>query len=193
MAGRARQLLDAGNAPAEVLRVCYGVDFPAEFFVLSAMEAVDEAPSALFCLRPWSLIVPLDRGGPPAEPNALDDDQVRVSELDPSAIALLILSGEDYRHGGQLLCYRREDLIAGRSTIIGFRRELEAGTRGRVVGDSLAAVIREHYADNVRNLEIEYASPHNRGAGTLDDFELDGARQNLACAEEFARRAATAP
>jgi hypothetical protein len=120
----------------------------------------------------------------------LDEDQARVAQLDPTAIALMTLSGNNYKHGGYLLCYQRSELAVGRSTVVGFRRALADGTTARRRGDSLATVILEHYADNVRRVENEYNSPYNRGAGSVDRYELEGARENLVLAEELVRRVA---
>ena len=93
-------------------------------------------------------------------------------------IALVRLYGGG-RHGGQLLCYRREELAAGRSTIFGLPEALPDGCVAERSGDSLGEVLREHQEARVRSAEAEYASPSNRGAGSIDAEEVEGTRQGL--------------
>lgn len=105
--------------------------------------------------------------------------------------ALYILRGDFYEYAGVMLCYRLDDLAAGLSTIWGFQSDLmDDAAVAQQYGDSLAAVIHADCADTVRRVEKEYASPYNRGAGSLDKAELDGAREDLACAAELIRRTA---
>jgi len=192
MSARARALLEAGNSQDEVLRGCYGVPFPDETFAMAELIAEDKEPgNGLYTNRPWKLLIPLDRGGPPAEPTPLiDGDEKRVFGLDSSLVPLMVLYGEYYEYGGVMLCYRLEELEARRSTIFGFQSDLSDGAVAKRYGDSLAAVLHASFADSVRRLEKEYASPNNRGAGSLDKFELDGERKNLACVDELIRRVA---
>ena len=189
MAAYARTLLEAGNSVHEVLRACYGVPFPDETFVLAQLIAENKEPDGLYTNRPWKLLIPLDRGGPPAAPAPLiDEDERRVFALDSSLVPLMVLSGDYYEFGGTMLCYRLEELAAGRSTILGFQADLKDGAVAKRYGDSLATVIHADAADTVRRLEKEYSSPYNQGAGSLDKYELDCAREDLACAAELIQR-----
>jgi hypothetical protein len=190
MAAHARSLLEAGKSQEDVLRSCYGVEFPAETFALAEMIAEGREPNVVYTNLPWNLLIPLDHGGPPGEPDDLMESQERrVSKLDPSLVPLLILYGNHYERGGAMLCYRLEELAAGRSTIFGFQRALPDGV-AKLYGDSLAAVIRASDADRLQRLENEFASPGNYGGGALDIHELEDARENLATADELIRRVA---
>ncbi|MEO7096850.1 MAG: hypothetical protein ABI175_26565 [Polyangiales bacterium] len=189
MATLARRLLEAGKSQSEVLEACYGVRFPEEVFALAELVAEGREPSALYNYLPWNLLIPLERGGPPTDLEA-DDVEPRVFALDPSLVPLMILRGDFYEYAGAMICYRLDELAAGRTTIWGFQSDLMDDAVAKQYGDSIAAVIHAECADTVRRLENEYVSPYNRGAGSLDRAELDGARDNLARAEELIRRTA---
>lgn len=191
MATFARRLHEEGKSPSDVLEACYGAPFPEETLALAELIAEHREPNALYRALPWGLLIPLERGGPPAELEHADDAIPRVFSLDPSLVPLLTLRGNFYEHAGVLLCYRLEDLAAERSTVWGFQRDLlDDFAVAKRYGDSLGTVIHAPCADTVRRLEAEYASPYNRGAGSLDRHELDGARNDLARAEELLRRTA---
>lgn len=191
MATFARALVAAGKSQDDVLRDCYGVAFPDETFVIASLIAEDQAPGGHYTNRPWKLLVPIERGGPPAQPAPLmDGEERRVFVLDASLVPLMILHGDYYEYGGAMLCYRVDELAAGRSTIFGFQRDLNDGSVARHYGDSLAAVLLASAADRVTRLETEYASPNNRGAGSLDEPELEGGRANLKRVQELIRRVA---
>lgn len=189
MARLARTLLEQGKSNEEVLRACYGVPFPAETFALARMNAENAEPPVSFTSRPWDLIIALDRGGPPPQPNLLDEDQATVTAIDSGLIALMFLQG-DSLHGGSLLCYRRDELAAKRSTVFALaRHELEAGlstlTLARELregwgperaGDSLVAVLREHFADGVERIE----------AGSAAQSDVDAAHARLQRVEDLA-------
>lgn len=178
MARLARSMLEAGKSNEEILRACYGVPFPAEALVLAEMILDDAEPPVSFLTRPWALLTPLAQGGPRAEAGLWDEYQQRITQLDPTLIGLVRLY-DGGRHGGQLLCYRRAELAAGRPTIFGLPEELPDGSVAEREGDSLGLVLREHQEDRVRSAEAEYASPSNRGAGSIDAEEVEGTHQGL--------------
>lgn len=73
MVRRALQLYEAGVESRGVLRSCYGVDFPEEFFVVS--ESGDDALELPidYTNQPWEPAIPPSRGGPAAEPYPIDE------------------------------------------------------------------------------------------------------------------------
>jgi hypothetical protein len=181
MARLARSMLEEGRSNEEILRACYGVAFPVEALVIAEMILEDVEPHVSYLQRPWELLTPLSQGGPrPA--NVLDEDQQRLKELDSNLIGLVRLYGDGSR---RLLCYRKEELAAGRSTVFALPEDLPAGCVAKQVGDSLGAVLREYHQRRVRAAEAEYASPGNRGAGSIDAEEVEGERQGLVRAEDL--------
>jgi hypothetical protein len=185
MAMLARTLLGDGRSPAEVLRECYGVPFPDEVFVLAAMLAEDRAPPAIYTNRPWRLLIPLDRGGPPEPGPTKEKIEARLVALDAELIPLLNLRTVRHMHGGSWICYRSDELAAGRSTIVGVLTDFADDDVPQRYGDSLTTVIHEHFADGVRQRELEFHHPSNVGAGSLDEGELASAHRSLARADEL--------
>jgi hypothetical protein len=184
-AARARALQESGASLREVVNDRYQVDFPHEFFLLAEALWSAGAPPGIYTNEPWQLVRPTARGGPAEHANALEEDELAVHRLDADLIPLLFLSGIDIKHGGSLLCYRTSELAAGRSTILGLPQDLVPGCVARRYGDSLLSVLREHFADRLQRREAEFVSPYNRGAGSLDQYELDGARSALAKVERL--------
>lgn len=174
MARLARALHASGRSPRQVIRDCYGVEFPGEFFAVA-----DAPPAALylpgdFANQPWKLAIPLERGGPPEEPDFMDEIERAIVARDPDLVPLLLLVEVDAQHGDLVLCYRLAELAAGRTVIEGLP---QLDPDGEVVrcGDSLLAVLREHLADIHRMLEYQRSRPANRGAGAIEQDEVDRA------------------
>ncbi|MFG2004744.1 hypothetical protein ACGFNU_36885 [Spirillospora sp. NPDC048911] len=204
MALLARALYKAGKDPREVLRECYGVGFPDEFFLLA-----DVYPDLVadFTDQPWKLAVPLEKGGPPLRPGPGARFEKRILALDPDLLPLLSLY-TDYRHahgdieappaarhGGLLICYRLSDLGEGRSSTYGvpctpYGDEAEALAASDITycGTSLLEVLHEHFADRHHLDEWEIMQPWNRGAGSIDDDEVDASREAMEEIEELRRR-----
>lgn len=180
MANVARKLLEKGCSREEILRACYGVDFPEELFVLVEMNEEDREPNLLFFPRPFGLLTPLEWGGPSVKTGIFEELQARLSAFDPGLIALVILYGDHYDYSGSVLCYHRAELAQGRSTVFGFQRDLTDVTALKRYGDSLASVVHEALEDHARRLAKEWEHPSNRGAGSLDEEELRGAEDDLA-------------
>ncbi|WP_242910678.1 hypothetical protein [Actinomadura terrae] len=204
MALLARALYRAGKGPREVLRECYGVDFPDEFFVLA--EARPELAME-FTDQPWQLAVPLDRGGPPLRPGPRARVEKQILALEPDLLPVFslyadyrhahgdITSPPPARHGGLLICYRLGDLREGRSAAYGVprisgREKADELTALDVVhcGTSLFDVLHEHFADRHDLDEWESSQPWNRGAGSIDDEEVDASLEVVQEIEALRRR-----
>lgn len=162
MARLARALYETGSSPEQVLRECYGVDFPREVFVLAAVNPYSLDLMVTWTNQPWQLAVPLDRGGPAPEPDTYDPMERRFRELDPDLLPLLFLfnAGPELGSPGVVLCYRLTELAAGRPTIFAAP---EGSADAVQRGGSLLAVLHEHHADYLRELEAGDEDSQNRG------------------------------
>src|SRR5262249_25557388 len=156
MAALARGLYHARLNEREVVRACYGVAFPEEFFVIGQARAQNRVPPMLFTNQPWNLAVGLEHGGPAPTANVIDRRERETFARDPGLLPLIILQNPDYRHGDSLLCYRIDELAKGRSTIMGLPRSIDDKFGPAYFGDSLIAVILEHYSDAARRVEKEF-------------------------------------
>ena len=128
-------------------------------------------------------MIPIAQGGPPPDANAIDADELDALVRDSGLVPLLLTSAGDAKHSDLVLCYHVDELAAGRSTIVGIPMWIDYAGGPIHCGDSLLSVWHEHRIDDVRRLTKEFHSPYNRGAGSLDQDELDGAKNRLAAVE----------
>jgi hypothetical protein len=190
MARRARALYEAGRDPREVMRECYGVAFPDEFFVIA-----EASPELMFdfTVLPWELARPLDRGGPPQTAAPLDNLDRRVLDRDPDLIPLGLCLGVDEGIGtglgGHVLCYRRSELAAGRSAVVSveFRTRPDSPITPRA--NSLLAALHAHLTENVAWMRQErHRTAGHSGGSTWDDEDVAAAEEGVAGVEELRRR-----
>ena len=184
-------LYEDGLKPREVLRECYGVEFPEEFFVIAEAGPFTLDLRVDFTNQPWELAVPPARGGPASTPDSLDETERRIFARDPDLVPLARLFNTDARHGDSVLCYRLDELGAERTTVFGIWREVEPGSEIERCGDSLLVVMHEHHADIHRMLEWQRHHPSNRGAGSVDAEEVNEARSSVEQVKELQRRLAS--
>lgn len=205
MARLARALYASGLGPREVLREAYGTDFPDEVFVLVGAGLSSLDLLAYFTPQPWQLAVPPERdgpgedgseqGGPEEVPGPLAETELLVLALDPGLLPLAQIPAATSAGDDRVVCYRIEELRAGRTTVHCLRAapypysELR-DTEAVRCGDSLLEVLYEVHADDLRRLEEELRQPWNRGAGSVDPGEVEQARASLELIEELRRRAA---
>ncbi|MGB3441546.1 MAG: hypothetical protein WBA97_22590 [Actinophytocola sp.] len=197
MARLALALYEAGRGPREVLRECYGVRFPDEFFVIA-----EAAPRLMFhfTVRPWVLARPLDRGGPPQTTASMDSLDRKVLARDPDLVPLGVCLGEDEDPdedgngdedtglGDQFLCYRRTELAAGRSTVVSI--DYAAGRDASIMtrANSLLAALHEHHIANATWVARERRRTAGHSGGGLDDEDVDAAHEMVTRIEELQRR-----
>lgn len=193
MSALARALHGRGVGARDVLRDCYGVRWPDELFAIAEAREQGRDPPMLYTNQPWNLAIPLDRGGPAAEAPAIGKIERQVLAHDPALVPLVVLQDPDYRHGDSVVCYRLDELAAGRATAFGLRLFFPRHAAPERYGDSLVAVMRDHFGDAVRRLERELAGPRNRGAGSIDERDVAAARTWLAEVEDIARTLPGAP
>jgi hypothetical protein len=188
MARLARALYETGLGPREVLRECYGVPFPDEFFLLA-----EKKPVLMFdyTYQPWDLAVPLDRGGP-AEDRTDDletDILARDGDLVPLGVCLNMYAG----FGGLFLCYRLTELAAGRTTVFGVEYDLTPESPVTRCADSLIAGLHEHLTANAAWTESERRRTAGHSGGHVDDGDVRTARAFVADIEKLRRRLGAAP
>ena len=190
MARRARALYEAGRDPREVMRECYGVDFPDEFYVVA-----EATPRLMFkyTVLPWGLARPLDRGGPPQTTAPLDTFERPVLDRDPDLIPLGMCLGVDEGIGaglgGHFLCYRRSELAAGRSTVVSIDFQADPDCPITPRADSLLAALHAHLTeDEIRMTQERHRTAGHSGGSTWDDEDLAAAHEFVAKIEELQRR-----
>jgi hypothetical protein len=176
-----------------VLRGCYGVDFPLEFFVIAEAGPLKLHLLFHFTNQPWELAVPPDRGGPTAVPDWLDGIERKVFERDPDLVPLGLVLDLHTRLLDHVLCYRLAELAAGRSTVFGIGREAMPADTAEPLGGALLAVLREHHADVLRWHESKFGHPSNRGAGSIELSDVAEVRSLLERVEALQREVASPP
>lgn len=194
MARLARALYGNGLCAHEVLRECYGVAFPEEVFVVVDAGLWSLDLLAYFTNQPWELAVLPERGGPANLPDSLADIESLLLTRDPDLLPLLQIPAAQAGEDDRIVCYRLEELRAGRSTVFCLAVEAYPSTglrEGEPVrcGDSMLAVLREEHAASVRSLEEEWNSQGNVGAGSVSGDEIMQARASLEMVEELQRTA----
>ncbi|MET8180689.1 hypothetical protein [Streptomyces sp. NPDC005336] len=194
MARLARALHGNGLGPREVLRECYGVAFPEEVFAVVDAGLWSLDLLAYFTNQPWELAVPPDRGGPADLPDPMADVESLLLARDPDLLPLLQIPAAQAGEDDRIVCYRLEELRAGRPTVFCLAAEAYPTTKvreGEAVrcGDSMLAVLYEEHAASLRSLEEEWNSPWNVGAGSVSGDEVEQARASLELVEELRRTA----
>ncbi|MFE7135408.1 hypothetical protein ACFVIM_31565 [Streptomyces sp. NPDC057638] len=180
MARLARALHETGLSTREVLRECYAVDLPQEFFALA-----EDGPWRLGLMitnQPWRLTVPLERGGPNPEPTSRNSIERRLLALDPDLLPLLHLRLSDEAPIEMLpvICYRFSELRERRTTVFVVPGVADHPDEIGRTGDSLLDVLHAFQIADVRGLEEEFEHPANWGIGEVQQTHLDGAREMLA-------------
>ncbi|MGW7364366.1 hypothetical protein ACWGI8_13290 [Streptomyces sp. NPDC054841] len=197
----AAALYEHGCTDREVIRRCYGVEFPDEFFLFA--RADDDAEEVELvdggCLV-WELASPSTRGGLRMQANPVWRAELQAFAIDPGLIPLTDLPNEG-RYGSCLICYHTEELAAGRSTVFGLRDrsyghgvvpEFGPDTRPERYGPSLLAVLHENESDKLRGVQEEAADPRNyTGFGAITSDQVEEQRHWVQLVEDLQRRLAT--
>ncbi|MFI6287996.1 hypothetical protein ACIBCM_25150 [Streptomyces sp. NPDC051018] len=199
----ARALYEDGLSPEQVLRECYGVDFPREFFAAAAAGPYTLDLLATLTNQPWQPAIPPTRGGPAPRAHPYEPEEQRLRAVDPDLLPLVFLipSGVGVENPHLVLCYRLSELASGRSTVYGirsavygFREEATMPSEAVRRGDSLLTVLLEHHTDYVDDL-VEM-SENTEGKGEYDlvhPEELKGARSMVDEIKTLQRAAETGP
>ncbi|MFE5097726.1 hypothetical protein ACFRCI_47590 [Streptomyces sp. NPDC056638] len=185
MARLARAMYGAGAGPREVIRECYGTEFPEEFFLFAETGPYTLDLTMDFTNQPWQLAVPLSQGGPPPEPDTLDRIERKVFVRDPRLVPLALPLDLDAVHGGRVICYHLDELRAGRPTTFGIRVAVGPDDETERCAASLLDVIHQHHADILRRLAHRNHLPSNRGTGAVDSADVEEARDILTQIEDL--------
>ncbi|MGW1598251.1 hypothetical protein [Streptomyces sp. NPDC002343] len=187
----ARALYTRGLGPREVVRECYGVDFPEEFFVLAEAGPVSLDLMATFTRLPWRLAVPPDRGSPADLPGSSEDTERKIFARDPDLVPLLLGVNTNLSHGGEMHCYSLAELRNGRTTVFGVWKDVAPHNEVVRCGDSLLAVLHEHHTQYVQWLEEQAWDPSNVRTDPVDEETLAEVRELPRVIDGLQRRAAS--
>jgi hypothetical protein len=194
MARLAVELHERGFTDREVIRECYGVEFPDEFFVIAGADRLKLGVE--WTNLPWELVIPPERGGPADDPYPPWDMELWAFGLDPRLVPLGEPDDDDAVHGGFLACYHLDELAEGRSTVFGLEIRYTWEGDDRVyedtetvrMGDSLLEVLREYEIDRQRMIQSQHDDPSNRsGFGYISREYVQGRRVHLERVEALIR------
>lgn len=182
----ARERLERGASPAELLRGLYGVTLPLEFWVCAKQDLERLDLPLLRSSLPWNLIVPLEEGGPRLDDPFLSETERRALRLLPDLVPLCTLAVQEARHGGTFLGYDRRRLEVGDATVLGLRKNFLGSPEPRVLGPSLIAVLEAWVEDQLRMWTERMT--HEGAYWRHFDDEPDSTEQMLARVRRLAQR-----
>ncbi|MFI6645489.1 hypothetical protein [Streptomyces sp. NPDC050504] len=180
---RARALFAKGSGPEEVLRECYGVSFPAEFYALRPERAGRPHIMAHFTNLPWYLTDAT--GSPPTAIGLVVPAEARLLDIDPDLVPLVQLVGQGTKLDGSLLCYRLTELRGGSTAVYACRRYIRRGEEPPRGGASLIEVLHRHHTEFAEHEEWLLDQPTNRGFGAIDEQSVNEARALLERVQEL--------
>lgn len=179
MARLAKELLQQGRSPREVLRLMYGVEFPEEFLLLAQAGPWNLGLAVEYSNQPWKFATRLEDGGPSLRPDSMDKYEQKILALNPQLLPLARLRNRVIKHGDSVICYHLGELAANRATIFGIQGVKAVGEEAVRYGESLLTVLHEHHVDRHRQLLWEYRLPSNRGAGSVDRDDVEEAAKDV--------------
>jgi hypothetical protein len=189
----ARRLFAEGKSVGEVMRAIYGVDLPAEVYVLDRAY-----PKRLWLpldqtFHPWELFVLAEPGREVRgeDPWAREQEENAFAQ-NPNFLPLLRTGESDAEYGYYVLGYDIEELRNGKTTILGHQGDIPAtGAEFEVIGTSLLDVLHTWMSDHLRMIKHQFESPMNRGAGSLEKKDVDEVVGMLRGIEELQKEAAS--
>jgi hypothetical protein len=177
MARLARALYARGLGPRDVIRGCYGVDFPAEFFATTREWLARPGLLVHFTDLPWELTRPPGEGGVSSSPSKfMASAERRILARDPDLVPLMQLIGHLTKLQCTVICYRLTELRAGGTTVFGITEKPRPHDPIVHCGDSLLAVLHAHHVDYLQQMEWILDQPWNFGFGALDQRAVDQSR-----------------
>lgn len=189
MARLARALHTRGDCVRDVLRQCYGVEFPQEFHATVPERRARPHLMANFTNLPWNLAVPPGEGGPaPSATGPTRNVEREIAALDSDLVPLMELVGEGTTLDRAVLCYRLTELSAGSTAVFGYRGTMAEDGRPARCGASLLTVLEAHHTEFLQHLEWIVGQPWNWGFGALGQGSVDEAQALLERVRELRRR-----
>lgn len=175
----ARRLYEQGKAREQVVREIYGVDFPAEVYLLRDTDGPDLPLDWLN--QAWWIMTPLEQGGPKVVVSPNEDQYlINAYAQAPHVALLMVLWEDDAIHGDSIIGYDLDELRAGRSTVVGLLDQTdvpESGAEFKVFGPSLLQVLHEWLTNQHEMLAWRLTRESNRGCGSIDHDDVDQALQ----------------
>ena len=183
MVRRALELYEGRMNRRQVLRECYGVDFPEEFFTIvdSGLDQFDWG--ATLTDLPWQLAIPPDRGGPDEGIPYAARLEGELLARDENLVPLAVLVGRHSTYGGRVACYRLSDLAAGDESVALILEDLSAGTAPGA--PSLLQMLRLHFADLIDRMHQQLDDPANARASIVEPEDIAEADSHLRRVEEM--------
>lgn len=174
-----------GLSRQEVLRSCYGVDFPEEFFAV-----VDAGPELLdwgvdTTDLPWQLAIPPDQGGPADRPYSTRLER-ELLDLDEDLLPLARLIGLHTRYGGRVACYRLSDLAAGHGAVAVVHPDRQAEVTAHE--GSFLEVVHRHYANLLEQMRRDEDDPANARIPMVEPGDIEEAEEHLRQVEALMER-----
>jgi hypothetical protein len=192
MARLASALYRQGRGPRDVIRECYGVAFPDEFFVTAREWHVTPRLMVRFTDLPWELSRPPGEGGVSSSPTTLIPDAERkVLARDADLVPLMQLIGDFTSLSQAVICYRMSELRAARTAVFATMATPEWDGPIDRCGDSLLGVLHAHHVDYLQRMEWALDQPWNVGFGALPPRTVDYARMLLGRVEALQRQASS--
>lgn len=188
MSRLAQALYRDGFSPRMVVRECYGVDFPEEFFILSETGPYDLPFPMDFMNQPWKLAT---TNGSLHGADSWEETEKAIFSRDPDLVPLVALLNPDAAHGDLVVCYRLGELEASRTTIYGIEEAVDPSDEIVHCGASLLTVMHEYQTDIYRNLDRQSRQPSNRDTGSVGNARVSEARSWLNYIEELQCRVAS--
>ncbi|GII62807.1 hypothetical protein Skr01_28920 [Sphaerisporangium krabiense] len=189
MARLAKALYAHGAHPREVLRRCYGVDFPPEYFLIAGQRRSGLHLLVTFTNQPWKLGVPPSQGGSmPGPYQLIERTERRIFARDPDLVPLMRLSGFGLKVYDTVICYRLTELRQGAATVFGIKQRANPDDAVVRLGDSMLEVLHAHHVDHVHHLEWVLEQPWNRGFGALDRKSVEDVRSLVEQIEDLMTR-----
>lgn len=201
MARLARALYAMGLGPRDVLRQSYGVEFPAEFWVLVPERLAEQHLLATFTNQPWELGVSPSQGGTDLEPfEPTEDVERELFARDPDLLPLMRLLAPRNTRVDTVVCYRITELQAGSTAVFGIKMitnwdpvldpEPDPDPEIARCGDSLLEVLHAHHVEEVHHLEESLADPANWGFGAVSERTVNEVRSLVERIEAMQREVA---
>jgi hypothetical protein len=201
MARLARALYATGLGPSEVLHQCYGVEFPAEFWLLVPERLAKPHLLATFTNQPWEMGVPPGQGGADLEPfEPTEDVEQELFARDPDLLPLMRLPTTRSTLANAVVCYRITELQAGSTAIFGTKMvidwdpvmdpEPDPDPEITRYGESLLDVLHGHHAEELHSLEESLDAPENRRFGAVSEKVVNEVRSLVERIETMRREVA---
>src|SRR6266508_2612080 len=182
-------LAEHGHDDRAIIRMCYGVDCPDEFFMLSRHHW---QRYALATNLPWQLIAPPQQRRQSPDPDSMWRVELEAYAIDPGLVPIDYLEDDYAEYGSALICYHLDELAAGRSTIFGLDdrygdhvRTFPPGTVPERYGPSWLAVLHGYERDKLRIVEEHYADLSNRGFGSIERKDVEKQLAEVRFVEEL--------